>query len=84
MNDNTTDTPNNAPNKNVLAFPAGSGPAGAKTTVANAVPRADAMACDGMPAGFSSEEDGIHEWRESKYGDLVAVRICSPPSRIAR
>ncbi len=88
MTDNTTDTPNNAPNKNVLAFPAGSKPTGsrpadfrptgAKTTVTNAVPRAEGMASDGMPAGFSSEEDGIYEWRESKEGDLVPVRICSP------
>lgn len=66
MTDSPIDTPNNAPNPNVLAFPTCSSPAdsrptGAKTTVTNAVPRAEAMSANGMPAGFSSEEDGIYE-----------------------
>jgi len=70
-----TQTPNQ---KNVLTFPAGAA-AGATATAASskAQLRDNAFTSAGMPAGYTADENGIYELRETKE-DAISVRICSP------
>lgn len=82
MSDIVNRTPN-APNKNVLAFSATtkeaaatSIPAAAATAIA--AQHDDAFASDGLPSGYISNESGIYEPRETKDGDIVSTRICTP------
>ncbi|MCA1776575.1 MAG: DUF927 domain-containing protein [Loktanella sp.] len=86
MTDIVNHTSNDASNKNVLAFPAGSS-AAATTTAPTSTPTAaaatntqrdDPFAPDGLPASYVFDEDGISELRENQDGDLVPTRICSP------
>lgn len=69
----TSSTPTQTPTKNVLTFPAG-------TTAASthAQARDDAPIFEEMPTGYTADENGIYELRETKDGDIVSTRICSP------
>jgi putative DNA primase/helicase len=67
-------TPTQTPNqKNVLTFPAGAAAASSKAQL-----RDDALTSAGMPAGYTADENGIYELRETKDGDALVTRICTP------
>lgn len=65
--------PTSSSSPNVLTFPAGATAASSKAQF-----RDDALPSVGMPAGYAADENGIYELRETKEGDVVSVRICSP------
>jgi len=59
--------------KNVVSFPMS---AGSSASVALGVITESSP--DGMPSGFSLNEDGIYHLRPEEGEDLLPVRICSP------
>ncbi|WP_297776013.1 DUF927 domain-containing protein [uncultured Roseovarius sp.] len=65
--------PTSSSSPNVLTFPAGATAASSKAQF-----RDDALPSVGMPAGYAADENGIYELRQTKEGDVVSVRICSP------
>ena len=65
--------PTSSSSPNVLTFPAGATAASSKAQF-----RDDALPSVGMPADYIADENGIYELRETKEGDVISVRICSP------
>jgi hypothetical protein len=60
-------TPTQTPNqKNVLTFPPGAAAAYAKAQL-----RDDTFTSAGMPTGYTANENGIYELRETKEGDTA-------------